>query len=219
MDITEIIREIKDELVRNGGTWDLTDDNGEPTVYDEEKQLSIPDLTISENSGVCAMIPLSYFCDDTIKKVHSVIGHTDKPQPDTGCKVICTKCGGTNVTCDAVINPNTKEFKRYGSEAFLDGNCNDCDDWVYLVDVNEVLEKLQLEYDDFLKSMGTEPEVASCEIVWKDGKKCEDVRIKLNTDKQDGDDIFFYCNSLDELKSFTDFCGKDFMISWIYNFQ
>lgn len=37
MDITEIIREIKEELVRNGGTWDLTDDNGEPTVYDEEK--------------------------------------------------------------------------------------------------------------------------------------------------------------------------------------
>lgn len=30
-------------------------------------------------------------------------------------KVNCTKCGRMNVFCEAVINPNTKEFKEFTS--------------------------------------------------------------------------------------------------------
>mgnify|MGYP000323179872 CR=1 FL=1 len=27
---------------------------------------------------------------------------------------ICTRCGGTNVTCEAIVNPNTGEIIDYG---------------------------------------------------------------------------------------------------------
>lgn len=41
-------------------------------------------------------------------------------------KVICTQCGGINVACEAMINPNDKKFRNYTDEAFLYGWCEDC---------------------------------------------------------------------------------------------
>ena len=35
--------------------------------------------------------------------------------------VICCKCGSTNVTCEAMINPNTKDFDHYTDESFQYG--------------------------------------------------------------------------------------------------
>lgn len=35
--------------------------------------------------------------------------------------VICTKCGGTKVSCEAMIDPNTKEFHNYTDESFQYG--------------------------------------------------------------------------------------------------
>ncbi len=40
-------------------------------------------------------------------------------------KVICTQCGGMNVACEAMINPNDKKFRNYTDEAFLYGWCED----------------------------------------------------------------------------------------------
>lgn len=37
-------------------------------------------------------------------------------------KVICTKCGGMNVACEAMINPNDKSFRNYRMKhSFTDG--------------------------------------------------------------------------------------------------
>ena len=53
-------------------------------------------------------------------------------------KVICTKCGGMHVACEAMINPNDKSFRNYTDEAFIYGWCDDCGYGVVLSDVDEV---------------------------------------------------------------------------------
>lgn len=35
--------------------------------------------------------------------------------------VICNKCGGVNITCEAMIDHNTKRFDHYTDESFLYG--------------------------------------------------------------------------------------------------
>lgn len=34
-------------------------------------------------------------------------------------KVICTRCGGTNIACEAIVNPNTGEIIDYLDESFM----------------------------------------------------------------------------------------------------
>lgn len=216
MEITEMLCGIRGELTKDGGKWDLTDDNGEPIVYDAEKGVNIPDLTLNKDNEVCAVIPLGYFSDETVEKIYFLVKPVE-PDPDT--KIICSRCGSMNVTCDAVINPNTKEFKDYGSDAFEYGNCNDCDNSTYLVDVIEVRKKLQLEYDEFLSTMGREPEILSCQVVRKEPNDYQDVRVQLCPGNRVGDDIFFKCNGFTDLKRLTEFGNEDFIISWVYNFQ
>lgn len=133
--------------------------------------------------------------------------------------VICTRCGATDVTCEAVINPNTKEFKEYTGESFTYGYCNICDNSAVLTDTDVVAEEIQMEYDDFIRERGEEPTVASCQITWKDDNQTEEVRISLLNDAGEDDDIFFYCQSLPRLKSLTTFGCEDFIITEIYNFQ
>lgn len=33
--------------------------------------------------------------------------------------VICTRCGSTDVACEAIVNPNGNVFMRYTDESFL----------------------------------------------------------------------------------------------------
>lgn len=133
--------------------------------------------------------------------------------------IICTRCGATDVTCEAVINPNTKEFKEYTGESFIYGYCNICDNSAVLTDTDVVAEEIQVEYDDFIRERGEEPTVVSCLITWKDDNKMEDVRISLLNDTGCEDDIFFYSQSLPGLKSLATFGGEDFIITEIHNFQ
>lgn len=73
MEGVEMIQEIREQLAKNGGGWDLTDDNGEPIVYDNEKDINIPDITLKDSKEVCAIIPLGYFCDETIELIYQVV--------------------------------------------------------------------------------------------------------------------------------------------------
>ena len=133
--------------------------------------------------------------------------------------VICTRCGSTDVTCEAIINPNTKEFKEYTGESFIDGYCNICDYSAVLTDTDVVIEEIQEGYDDFIRERGEEPTVVSCLIIWKDDNDTEKVRISLLNDTGEEDDILFYCQSLSGLKSLATFGCEDFIITEIYNFQ
>ncbi len=129
-------------------------------------------------------------------------------------KVICTKCGGMHVACEAMINPNDKSFRNYTDEAFIYGWCDDCNTGVVLSDVDEVKTDIDRLYADYCAEHKAEPLYAQCEIVWKD-ESFEPVTIKLSTDADDATDekIFFYCNSIEGLKSLADFEREDFVLT------
>ena len=40
---------------------------------------------------------------------------------------ICTRCGGTKVVCEAIVNPNTRERIDYFDESFEHAICGDCE--------------------------------------------------------------------------------------------
>lgn len=132
-------------------------------------------------------------------------------------KVICTKCGGMNVACEAMINPNDKSFRNYTDEAFIYGWCDDCGNGVVLSDVDEIKEDIDKLYANFCAEHGTEPLYAMCEIVWKDEKFIEPspVTVKLSSDADDATDekIFFYCDGIEDLKSRAVFGVEDFVIT------
>lgn len=64
----------------------------------------------------------------------------------------CCKCGGTKVTCEALINPNTKEFDHYTDESFLYGWCDDCKEGTVLTDVDEVKRTIDTQYREFIEA-------------------------------------------------------------------
>lgn len=132
-------------------------------------------------------------------------------------KVICTKCSGMNVACEAMINPNDNSFRNYTDEAFIYGWCDDCKDGVVLSDIDEVKEDMDKFYADFCAEHGKEPLYAQCSIVWKDEKFVEPtpVIIKLSADVDDATDdkVFYYCNSIGQLKSLAEFGCEDFVIT------
>lgn len=134
-------------------------------------------------------------------------------------KVICTKCGCTDVSCEATINPNTKEFKDYTDESFLYGWCENCKTGVIISDTDEIQEEIQKEFDEFVKNNGKEPHYANCEIVWKDTDGSQEVKIQLSGDTGEDDDIFFYCQSLNGLKSLATFGCEDFIVTEINSFE
>lgn len=37
---------------------------------------------------------------------------------------ICTRCGGTNVVCEAIVNPNTGKIIDYLDESFMHAICS-----------------------------------------------------------------------------------------------
>lgn len=133
--------------------------------------------------------------------------------------VICTKCGCTDVSCEAMINPNNKEFKDYTDESFLYGWCENCMTGVVISDTDEIQVEIQKKFDEFVRKNGKEPHYAICEIVWKDTDGSQDVKIQLSGDTGEDDDIFFYCQSLNGLKSLATFGCEDFIVTEINSFE
>lgn len=134
-------------------------------------------------------------------------------------KVICTRCGCTDVSCEAMINPNNKEFKGYTDESFLYGWCENCKTGAILSDTDEMQIEIQQKFDLFVKDNGKEPHYANCRIVWKDTNDYYDVKIQLSGDTGEDDDMFFYCHSLNGLKSLATFGGEDFIVTEINSFE
>ncbi|MCO7112339.1 hypothetical protein NIB75_06555 [Bacteroides uniformis] len=50
-----------------------TDDAGKPVIFDTEKNVYIPDIMLSKDCTPCAVIPLGYFEDDTIRAIVEMI--------------------------------------------------------------------------------------------------------------------------------------------------
>lgn len=71
---------------------------------------------------------------------------------------ICTRCGGTNVTCEAIVNPNTREIIDYFDGSFVHAICRDCENEVIISNVEEVKHEIDLRFHEFLERTGKEPE-------------------------------------------------------------
>ena len=93
--------------------------------------------------------------------------------------VICCKCGSTNVTCEAMINPNTKDFDHYTDDSFQYGWCDNCKTGVVISDTSEVKKGISQKYKEFTETYNTEPQLALCRIIWKDDMKETEVSIAL----------------------------------------
>lgn len=74
-------------------------------------------------------------------------------------------------------------------------------------------------FKEFVKTYGRKPELAECEIIWKDSLNTEDVNIALTDIPEEYDNtIFFYCKSLSDLKSLADYGKEDFIVTGCINF-
>jgi hypothetical protein len=113
-------------------------------------------------------------------------------------KVICTRCGGTNIACEAIVNPNTGKIIDYLDESFMHANCGDCKEEVVITDVDRVKKDIDSMFFKFVKKNGKEPEYVECQIVWKDTGDDQRKTIKLSlsindddNDKVDGVDVYY----------------------------
>ncbi len=91
-----------------------------------------------------------------------------------------------------------------------------------LIFINATLpDEIKEKSRKFLEDYGREPMYAVCRITWLDDGSSYDVKIKLSVDvKQEADDeIFFYCDGLNDLKSLTTPGGEDFIVTDFYHFE
>lgn len=124
------------------------------------------------------------------------------------------------MTCEAIIDPNTKKFDHYTDESFLYGQCDECNTGTLLTDVDEVKNNIKEKYREFYEKNRIEPQYANCRIVWKDNRDCSDVRIMLSSNTGlDDEDIFFYCDSLNDLLSLAEYGNADFIITECYGYK
>ena len=133
--------------------------------------------------------------------------------------VICCKCGSTNVTCEAMINPNTKDFDHYTDDSFQYGWCDNCKIGTVISDTSEVKKGISQKYKEFKEIYNTEPQQALCRIIWKDDMKETEVSIALENIPEEHDNtIFFYCDSLSDFMALAEYGGEDFIVTECFNF-
>ena len=51
--------------------------------------------------------------------------------------IICTRCGGTQVVCEATVNPNTKVITEISDDSLQFGRCETCKARSVLTDVEK----------------------------------------------------------------------------------
>lgn len=105
---------------------------------------------------------------------------------------ICTRCGGTNVACEAIVNPNTGKIIDYFDGSFMHAICADCENEVIISDIEEVKHEIDLRFHEFIERTGKEPEYVECQIAWKETGDDERVTIKLSLsiNDDDNDNVF-----------------------------
>lgn len=135
-------------------------------------------------------------------------------------KVICTRCGGTNIACEAIVNPNTGKIIDYLDESFMHANCGDCKEEVVITDVDRVKKNIDSMFFGFVKKNGKEPEYVECQIVWKDtgDDQRTTIKLSLSINDDDNDNVFYYCNGIESLKSLVEYGVGEFIVIDCWSF-
>ena len=134
--------------------------------------------------------------------------------------IICTRCGGTQVVCEATVNPNTKVITEIPEDALLSGRCETYKARSVLTDVEKTKAAIENGFAEFVKANGRKPHYANCQIVWKDTNDSENVKIRLSENcESDGNDMFCSCDSLHALESLAEFGEEDFIVTECYRFK
>lgn len=134
--------------------------------------------------------------------------------------IICTRCGGTQVVCEATVNPNTKVIMEISDDSLQFGQCETCKARSVLTDVEKTKATIKSRFAEFVKANGKKPHYADCRIVWKNTNDSENVKIRL-LDSGEGveNDMFFSCNSLYALESLAEFGKEAFIVTECYGFK
>lgn len=84
---------------------------------------------------------------------------------------------------------------------------------------NHRQQKIENLFRAYMNEHNEEPLYASCCIKYLDNSPQCDVMIKLNVELDVKDDLlFYYCNSLNDLKSLCEFGAGDFILTEVYEF-
>lgn len=114
--------------------------------------------------------------------------------------IICTLCGGTNVSCECIANPNNGTIYDYREGAFYDACCDDCKEFVVIVDVEREKSDARELYNSFIKENNEKPNMARCEIVLKETGEVKNETIKLDPSVDTHDlSVIYTCNGIEEL--------------------
>lgn len=122
---------------------------------------------------------------------------------------ICTRCGGTNVACEAIVNPNTGKIIDYFDGSFMHAICSNCENEVIISNIEEVKHEIDLRFHEFVERTGKEPEYVECQIVRKEtgDEQRKTMKLSLNINDDDNDDVFFYGGKITQ-EEFDDFVNN-----------
>lgn len=157
---------------------------------------------------------------NVIKDTKNHIGLVKEVSRDGSMSVICTRCGGTNIACEAIVNPNTGKIIDYLDESFMHANCGDCKEEVVITDVDRVKKDIDSMFFEFVKKNGKEPEYVECQIVWKDtgDDQRTTIKLSLSINDDDNDNVFYYCNGIESLKSLVEYGVGEFIVIDCWSF-
>ncbi|MDH6309450.1 hypothetical protein M2448_002387 [Dysgonomonas sp. PF1-14] len=136
-------------------------------------------------------------------------------------KVICTQCGGEDVTCEAWVNPNKnnmdKALDHFSDESFYYGYCTDCHSSTVLSDCEEVIQAVDYLSGSYKEATGKKPASARCEITYRDeNNQYGECLIGLNGQSKDKEGLLCCVDGIDGLKKLClPESNKDFIVTWI----
>lgn len=127
--------------------------------------------------------------------------------------------GGTQIRFDKE-NPNTGKIIDYLDESFMHANCGDCKEEVVITDVDRVKKDIDSMFFEFVKKNGKEPEYVECQIVWKDtgDDQRTTIKLSLSINDDDNDNVFYYCNGIESLKSLVEYGVGEFIVIDCWSF-
>ena len=110
-----------------------------------------------------------------------------------------------------------KEITLSGHKALPN---NDCGIRTAMKKPGEIRKEIDSRYTEFRSENGHDPHYADCLIRWRDTLETEEVRIALamDSDTEMDEEIFFYCDSINDLKSLADNGKGDFAVTGCLGF-